>query len=53
MVGFLTFSVLVFVLVTIFQCQPVPFAWNKSFSGGGKCVDYNAAAWANAGINIV
>jgi hypothetical protein len=53
MIGFCTSSVLVFVPVTILQCQPVSFAWNKSFSGGGKCVNYNAAAWANAGINIV
>ena len=53
MIGFCASSVLVFVLVTIFQCQPVSFAWNNSFSGGGECVDYNAAAWANASINIV
>jgi hypothetical protein len=52
MIGFCTSSIMAFVLVTVFQCQPVSFAWNKSSINGGKCVDYNAAAWANAGINI-
>lgn len=53
MIGFCTLSALAFVLVTIFQCQPVSFAWDKSSRSGGRCVDYNAAAWANAGVNIL
>ena len=53
MIGFCALSVFAFVLVTIFQCHPVSFAWDKTSADRGKCVNYNAAAWANAGINIL
>ena len=48
---FCTLSAIAFVLVTIFQCRPVTFIWERE--GPGKCLNYNAAAFANAGINIV
>lgn len=41
-----------FFLTTIFQCHPISFAWNKSIPGG-KCINFNAAAWTNAAFNIL
>lgn len=38
-------------LVTIFQCHPIEYTWNKDIKGC-YCVNYNAVAWANAAINI-
>lgn len=40
-------------LATIFECNPVPYAW-KSWDGEseGSCVDINAFWWAHSGINI-
>jgi hypothetical protein len=49
--GFCTTSAVAFTLVTIFQCQPIQFVWKKD--NGGKCVNYNAGAFANAGVNII
>lgn len=42
-----------FVLPTIFQCSPISYQW-KQWDGEheGKCIDNNALAFANAGINI-
>ena len=39
-----------FALVTIFQCHPINYVWNKNIDG--KCVNFNSVAWANAAINI-
>ncbi|KAI5456755.1 hypothetical protein BGZ63DRAFT_517585 [Mariannaea sp. PMI_226] len=44
---------LVFVIVTIFQCQPVDYFWTKwDGEHTGKCMDINAIAWSNSGISI-
>ena len=51
MIGYCIASTLAFLLVTILQCQPIEYVWNKDLKGG-KCVNYNAVAWANAAINI-
>lgn len=51
MIGYCVASTLAFLLVTIFQCHPIEYVWNKDLKSG-KCVNYNAAAWANAAINI-
>jgi hypothetical protein len=40
-----------FALVTIFQCHPIIYTWEKGLAGG-RCVNYNSVAWANAAINI-
>ena len=53
MIAFCTANMLVFVLVTIFQCKPISFAWQRTSIREGSCVNYNAAAWANAGVNIL
>ncbi|CZR64664.1 uncharacterized protein PAC_14562 [Phialocephala subalpina] len=44
-------SAVAFVLATIFQCHPIVYIWNKDMKGG-RCVNYNSVAWANAAINI-
>ncbi|KAK9424080.1 hypothetical protein SUNI508_03568 [Seiridium unicorne] len=44
---------LFFVVLTIFQCQPVSFYWTKwDGEHEGKCIGINGIAWANAGISI-
>lgn len=50
--AFCAATTVAFTLVTIFQCHPIIYVWNKDLKGG-RCVNYNSAAWANAGINIV
>lgn len=49
--GFCAVCSLVFTIVTIFQCHPLSYAWNKNIHG--TCIDYNRAAWANAAFNIL
>lgn len=39
-----------FILAGVFQCTPVRRAWQLDIPG--KCINYNATAWANAGLNI-
>ena len=40
-----------FLIVTIFQCHPLSYAWNKNIHGG-KCINFNSVTWANGAINI-
>jgi hypothetical protein len=40
------------VLCCIFQCSPIPAAWDVSIDGK-KCIDVNAFYLANAGTNIM
>lgn len=44
----------VFVVVGIFQCQPIGYYW-KRWDGEhhGRCIDLNALGWLNAAISIV
>lgn len=42
-----------FVLTAVFQCQPISYNWNNWRSeGGGRCLNVNAIAWANAAVSI-
>lgn len=47
---FVVASATTFTLVTVFQCTPVRRAWQLDLPG--KCINYNAVGWANAGLNI-
>ena len=49
--AFCASSAVAFVLVTVFQCHPIVYVWEKDIKGG-RCVNYNSVAWSNAGINI-
>ncbi|KAF2847667.1 hypothetical protein T440DRAFT_190984 [Plenodomus tracheiphilus IPT5] len=55
--GTVTFNVLCgfsFVLVAIFQCQPISYYWTSwDKERPGKCIDVNALAWSNAIISIL
>lgn len=43
-----------FVLVAIFQCQPVHYFWTRwSGTYTGRCLDTNAITWSNAAISIL
>ncbi|KAJ9137088.1 CFEM domain-containing protein [Pleurostoma richardsiae] len=43
-----------FVVLGIFQCQPVSFVWTKwDGEHQGKCLSINGIAWANAAVSIV
>lgn len=45
---------LAFVIVAIFQCQPISYYWTSwDRERPGKCVNINAVAWSNAIISIV
>jgi len=48
---FVVASVITFTMATVFQCLPVKRAWQLDIHG--KCIDYNATGWANAGLNIL
>ncbi|ORX92397.1 hypothetical protein BCR34DRAFT_258352 [Clohesyomyces aquaticus] len=42
-----------FVLIAIFQCQPISYYWNSwDAEHSGKCIDINALGWTNASISI-
>lgn len=45
---------LVFVLISVFQCRPLPGAWLQ-WDGEGhyRCNDINAQGWSSAIINMV
>ncbi|KAH0004169.1 hypothetical protein KCU78_g13531, partial [Aureobasidium melanogenum] len=54
MIGICLTYIIVFVLVTAFQCRPVNVAWLKwDGEHPGKCLDLNADGWASASINII
>ncbi|TLD23014.1 hypothetical protein PspLS_07064 [Pyricularia sp. CBS 133598] len=43
----------VFVLVGIFQCNPISYFWTEwDGEHQGKCINVNAMAWSNAAISI-
>jgi hypothetical protein len=43
-----------FTFVCVFNCTPMSYIWT-SWDGEhtGKCINFNAFAWAHAGINII
>lgn len=41
-----------FTIVTIFQCHPVSYVWDKNQSRG-HCINFNSVTWANGGLNIL
>ncbi|KAH9873942.1 hypothetical protein IAQ61_004569 [Plenodomus lingam] len=55
--GTVAFNVLcgiAFVIVAVFQCQPISYYWTSwDKERPGKCVNINAVAWSNAIISIV
>ena len=51
--GFNALYGVLFVLIAIFQCQPISYYWtNWDGEHEGKCLNVNSIAWANAGISI-
>ena len=38
---------LLFFFLIVFQCQPIPYAWDKSIDGG-KCINVTALTYAGA-----
>jgi hypothetical protein len=50
--GFCAITTITFTLVTVFQCRPISYVWDKDLKGG-QCINYNTVAWVNAGINIL
>jgi len=50
-------AIIAFTTVTMFQCTPIPYFWNKTIAGG-HCVDtaafwYGHAAWNTAADVLV
>ncbi|PMD36331.1 hypothetical protein L207DRAFT_602395 [Hyaloscypha variabilis F] len=45
---------IIFVFISIFQCQPIDYYWNKwDGEHHGTCINGNGFTWANAAISIV
>lgn len=43
-----------FLLVSVFQCRPLQFAWNHwDGEHAGNCNDINAQGWTSAAINVI
>lgn len=52
-VAFITAYGITFVLVAVFQCQPISYFWTKwDHEHEGKCASINAITWSSAAINI-
>jgi hypothetical protein len=51
MIAYCAANNIAFSLATIFQCEPIAYAWDKDIQGG-RCINYKAVAWAYAAINI-
>lgn len=54
-IGYVVASTVAFILVQIFQCRPIAFAWEgwTSPNRGDKCLDVNILAYAAAGSSIL
>jgi hypothetical protein len=52
MISIIVLSTAIISLLTIFQCQPVQYFWNKDIRSG-SCLDENALAYVNSGMSIV
>jgi len=48
--GYVLFYAVCSILVTIFQCVPIPHTWDKSIVGG--CINLEAFWYAGAAINV-
>lgn len=48
--GFVVVSTLLIVFLSIFQCTPIPFYWNKDIEG--KCLNLPAVAYSGAAVTI-
>ena len=43
-----------FLLVSVFQCTPIPLAWDHwDGTHEGRCNNINAQAWTSAAINVI
>ncbi|KAL3420746.1 integral membrane protein [Phlyctema vagabunda] len=49
---FVTLTGISIIIVIVFQCKPIPYAWNKAITGG-KCVNVTAVFYSHAAINIL
>ena len=38
-------------ILTIFQCHPIPYFWNRDLKG--TCIDVNALGYANSAMSII
>jgi hypothetical protein len=52
-VAFTVANGITFVIVAIFQCQPISYFWTKwDHEHTGKCASVNSITWSNAAVNI-
>ncbi|KAK3372727.1 hypothetical protein B0H63DRAFT_302890 [Podospora didyma] len=50
---FFTVYALIAMTLTIFTCWPIPYYWDESIEGGGKCLERDILHYTLAGFNIV
>lgn len=51
-IGITTLATVTISVLTIFQCHPVSYFWDKDIHSG-RCLNLNALAYANAGMSII
>lgn len=51
-ISIIILSTTIISVLTIFQCHPVPYFWNKDIHNG-VCLDLNGLAYANSGMSIL
>ncbi|EME76878.1 uncharacterized protein MYCFIDRAFT_14484, partial [Pseudocercospora fijiensis CIRAD86] len=52
-IGLCIATMLAFVLATIFQCEPISYAWNYISGGNGNCIQLAPMLYAFAALDIV
>lgn len=50
MILLILISTAIISVLTIFQCQPISYFWNRDIRG--TCIDVNALAYANSGASM-
>ncbi|KAH8653225.1 hypothetical protein BGZ60DRAFT_533409 [Tricladium varicosporioides] len=51
-IAFIVLSTTIISILTIFQCRPITYFWNRDIKGG-VCLDVNALAYANSALSMV
>lgn len=51
-IALIVLSTTIISILTIFQCRPITYFWNRDIKGG-ICLDVNALAYANSAMSMV
>ncbi|KAL3427262.1 CFEM domain-containing protein [Phlyctema vagabunda] len=51
-VAFVACYIVAFTLISVFQCRPISYAWDK-YTQKGQCINFATMSWWNAGVSIL